>query len=96
MVCTQSMVQPSMHGTGINEVGQGHLVDAAQTLKIWMGNNVEYKGIVYADKTINRVINYFSHGGKDSVSPLSAIFLSIFSIIPLDDVTGPLDSLMMQ
>jgi hypothetical protein len=54
------MMQPGMHGTGVNQVCHGHLVNTAQALKIGVSNHLVDQFIVNGNKTINRVVNYFS------------------------------------
>src|SRR5215470_6643648 len=55
------MVQPRMHGTGIDEVSKSHLVNAAKALVIRVRNDAEYERMVDRDKTIHRIVDDFSH-----------------------------------
>ena len=53
------MVQPAVNSAGVHQVCHGHLADAAQPLKIRMGNNLVNQFIVNGNKTIHRVVNNF-------------------------------------
>ena len=53
---TQGMMEAGMQSPGVHKVGEPELLDAAQTLKKWMFDEVKNQVIRYSDETINRVI----------------------------------------
>ena len=59
MHCAQGMMKTGMQRAGINQMRHPHLLNIAQPLKIGMFNKVEYQFRWDADKTVNRVVDYF-------------------------------------
>jgi hypothetical protein len=51
------MMQPGMHGAGIDQVRHGHLVYTPQALVIGMGDDLEYQLVVDCDEPVNRVVD---------------------------------------
>jgi hypothetical protein len=56
---TQTMLKPAVVGSGIDKTCQSQLLYIPQPLKPWMFDEVKYKIARDADKTINRIVNYF-------------------------------------
>ena len=46
-------------GSGVNQVGQTHLGNPPESLKIRMFNNLIYQGAPDCNKTVNRIIKNF-------------------------------------
>ena len=51
------MMQPGMYSARVNEVRHGHLVNPAQALVIWMGNDLADEFIINRNKAVNWVVD---------------------------------------
>jgi len=60
---THRMMEPGVQCPRIYKVRKAQLFDAAQPLKIWMLDDIEDQFIVHRDKTIYRIVEYFSFDG---------------------------------
>jgi hypothetical protein len=56
---SQRMLETGVQGSGIDQVGQSELFDAAQTLEIGMLNQVEDESARDVYKPVDRVVDYF-------------------------------------
>src|SRR6185312_10831178 len=60
MISAKGMMKPGVNGARINQLRHCHLMNSSQSLIKRMGNNLINQLVVYCNKTINRIINYFS------------------------------------
>ena len=51
------MMEAGVYGTGVNQGGEGHLVNTSQTLIVGVRNDLKDERIVYRDKAMNGVID---------------------------------------
>ena len=58
------MMKSGMMRSGIDQIGQTHLRDTAQTLKIRMLDEIKNQGIGYRNETVNRIVEYFEFIGR--------------------------------
>lgn len=63
MVSTQRVMQASMNGPGIDQIGQGHLFDAAQTLEGRVGQYLKNQILFDGYEPMHWVVDDFSHRG---------------------------------
>src|SRR6188768_2126543 len=52
------MMKTGMNSSGINKMGECHLVNATKTLIVRMSNNIQYQRVIDRNKTINGVVDY--------------------------------------
>jgi hypothetical protein len=57
---TQGMLKTIVNRSGINQVTQSQLADAAQTLEGRVIDELKNKRMTNGDKTVNRIVDYFS------------------------------------
>jgi len=56
----KAMLKTCVIGSGIDKICEPELFDISQPLEPWMFNQVKYKITRDTDKSINRIIDYFS------------------------------------
>ena len=57
---TKGVLKTIVYGTGIDQVTQAQLADAAQTLEGQVIDELKNKRMTNGDKTVDRIVDYFS------------------------------------
>jgi hypothetical protein len=60
MHSTNGMMKPGMNGSGIHQIGEPQLTNAAQPLEIRVFHEVKYQLMLNGDKSVYRVVDDFS------------------------------------
>jgi len=60
MKCTKGMLKTAVCGSGVDKTCQAELFNVPQSLKPWMGDNIENYVARDSDKSVNRIVNNFS------------------------------------
>lgn len=58
------MMQARVYSTGVYQIGQGHLLDAAQALKRRMGQYLKNQILFDGYEPMHWVVDDFSHRGR--------------------------------
>src|ERR1035437_4100760 len=85
MHCSQGMLKSCMQSSGINQWCKSQLSDAAKSLKKRMFYNVKCKFIGYSNKSMNRIVEYFSFIGC-SCAHLFRIFVLCRKTLQLNNI----------
>jgi hypothetical protein len=67
-----------MHGAGINKMRKCHLLDPPESLVVRMGNDVQDQRIIYRNKTVYRVVNYFPRWHADEMLNLACAIAKVY------------------